>query len=396
MPADAPEVEVFTGAFWNDPYHAYAVLRATQPVREVRLPDGPLWLVSRYDDVKAAFSDPRLSKDWRHALPPEQRVDAPSTPIPMIIMMDPPDHTRLRKLVSRSFTPRRMAALRSRVEQIAEGLLDALPAEGVVDLIAEYAFPLPVQVICELLGVPAADRDEFGHWSSVMIDESPAEEKMAASESMARYLGALIERKRAEPDHALLAALAQVSDEDGDRLSPAELVGMAMLLLIAGHETTTNLIGNGVAALLAHPDQLVLLRERPALLPGAIEEILRWDSPVATAPVRFAAEDIEIAGTTIPAGATVALGVAAANRDERRFPDAERFDITRDAGGHLAFGHGVHFCLGSHLARIEGEAAIGALLARRPGLRLAVDPADLEYRHSTVVRGLRFAPVRVG
>ncbi|MFC5993427.1 cytochrome P450 [Pseudonocardia hispaniensis] len=394
MQAGAAELEIFTGAFWNDPYRAYAVLRASQPVREVRLPDGPLWLVTRYHDVKEGFSDPRLSKDWRHTLPPEQRAQAPSSPIPMILMMDPPDHTRLRKLVSRSFTPRRMSALRPRIEKIAEGLLDRLPAAETVDLIAEYAAPLPVQVICELLGVPAADRREFGQWSSVMIDESPAAEKTAASESMARYLGALIERKRVEPDDALLAALAQVSDSDGDRLSGAELIGMAMLLLIAGHETTTNLIGNGVAALLTHPDQLALLLGRPERLPGAIEEILRWDSPVATAPVRFAAEDVVIAGTTIPAGAPVALGVAAANRDERQFPEAERFDITRDASGHLAFGHGVHFCLGSHLARIEGEVAIGALLARRPGLELAADPADLEYRHSTVVRGLRALAVR--
>ncbi|MHA6795402.1 cytochrome P450 family protein [Pseudonocardia bannensis] len=384
--------ELFDGAFWADPYPAYRGLRSEQPVREVQLPDGPMWLVTRYDDVRAALTDPRFSKDWRYTLPAEARAEAPAAPTPMMILLDPPDHTRLRKLVSRSFTARRMAALRPRVEEIAAELLDALPADGVVDLMAGYAVVLPVQVICELLGVPAADREEFGAWSRVMIDESPAEEKTAAVAQLAGYLGELIERKRMQPDDALLSALVEVS-EDEDRLSREELVAMAMLLLIAGHETTANLIGNGLLALLTHPDQLTRLREQPGLLPGAVEEFLRFDSPVQTPPVRFAAEDIEVGGTTIPAGSVIMLGLGSANRDDTRFPEADRLDVGRDAGGHVAFGHGLHFCLGAQLARIEGEVAIGALLARRPELTLAVDPAELVHRRSTLVRGLRSLPV---
>ncbi|HXV92200.1 MAG TPA: cytochrome P450 [Pseudonocardia sp.] len=388
--------ELFEGAFWSDPYPAYAHLREAEPVREVHLPDGPIWLVTRYADVKEALTDPRLSKDWRYTLPPEQRAAAPGNPVPMILLMDPPDHTRLRKLVSRSFTARRMAGLRPRVEQIAAGLLDALPAGSTVDLMESFASPLPVEVICELLGVPAADRTDFGAWSRVMIDESPVEDKMAASDRMVAYLTGLIDAARARPDDALLSALTQVSESDGDRLSQDELVGMAMLLLIAGHETTANLIGNAVLGLLTHPGQLALLRERPELLPGAVEEFLRWDSPVANAPVRYAAEDVPMGGATIPAGAVVMLGLAAANRDGARFPDAERLDVTRDAGGHVAFGHGLHFCLGAQLARIQGEVAIGALLARHPELELAADPAEIGYRHSTLVRGVTSLPVRLG
>jgi hypothetical protein len=383
--------ELFAGEFWNDPYPAYAALRAAAPVRELALADGPAWIVTRYDDVRAAFTDPRLSKDWRHTLPPEQRGEAVTTP--MMILTDPPDHTRLRKLVSRSFTARRMAGLRPRVQQIAADLIAGLPTAGTVDLIAGYAFPLPVEVICELLGVPATDRDEFSAWSTVMVDDAPPEQKEAASAQLSRYLGGLVERKRAEPDDALISALVQVSDGDGDRLTPAELVAMGMMLLIAGHETTVNLIGNAVLGLLTHPAQLALLRERPELVPAAVEEFLRWDSPVGNAPVRFTSEDVEIGGTTIPGGSVVMLGLAAANRDEARFPDADRLDITRDAGGHVAFGHGLHFCLGAQLARIEGEVAVSALLAAYRQLSLAADPAELVYRRSTLIRGLTALPV---
>jgi vitamin D3 1,25-hydroxylase len=388
-------LELFDGAFWRDPYPAYAALRADEPVREVSRADGTVWMLSRYADVRAALADPRLSKDWRHTLPPEQRAAAPAAHIPMMILMDPPGHTRLRKLVSRSFTLRRMEELRPRVEEIAEELLGALPAGGRVDLMAEYAFLLPVFVICELLGVPAADRDQFAGWSRTMIDDSTQDEAMAASGALHAYLGRLIEEKRAAPDDALLSALIAVAD-DGDRLSEEELVAMAMMLLIAGHETTVNLIGNGVLALTTHPEQRALLHERPELLPTAVEEFLRWDSPVHSAPVRFAAEDVEYSGVTIPAGAVVTLSLAAANRDASRFGEAEQLRVDRDAGGHVAFGHGLHHCLGAQLARIEGQVAIGMLLARRPELALAVDPQDLVHRRSTLIRGLQELPVELG
>ncbi|MCW0213297.1 MAG: cytochrome P450 [Pseudonocardia sp.] len=384
--------DVFDGAFWTDPHPAYAELRADEPVRRLDLPDGPTWLISRYADVREAFVDARFSKDWRYTLPADQRAAMPAAPTPMMILMDPPDHTRLRKLVSRSFTVRRMAELRPRVEEIARELLAALPDDGTVDLMAHYAFLLPVQVICELLGVPNSDRDDFSAWSSTMIDDSAAEAKQEAGQRLAGYLAELIERKRAEPDDALLSALAQVAEDDGDRLSQEELVAMATMLLIAGHETTVNLIGNGVLGLLTHPEQLATLREKPELMANAVEEFLRWDSPVQNAPVRFATEDVEVAGVTIPAGAVVMLGLSAANRDDGRFSEAAALDVGRDAGGHVAFGYGLHHCLGAPLARAEGEVAIGALLAARPELALAVEPAELVYRREQPGSGSHGAP----
>ncbi|HEY4418981.1 MAG TPA: cytochrome P450 [Pseudonocardia sp.] len=388
-------VELFEGAFWRDPYPAYAALRSDEPVCRLERPDGTVWLLTRYADVRAALADPRLSKDWRYTLPPEARADAPTPHVPMMLLMDPPEHTRLRKLVSRSFTLRRMEELRPRVEQIAVELLDALPASGRVDIMAEYAFLLPVFVICELLGVPADDRDDFAAWSNTMVDESTRDESMAASAKLFEYLSALIEQKRRQPDDALISGLIEVA-EDGDRLSQAELVGMAMMLLIAGHETTVNLIGNGLLALLTHPEQLALLRARPELLPSAIEEFLRWDAPVHSTPSRFAAEDVEYSGVTIPAGSIVQLSLAAANRDQERFTDSEELRVDRDVTGHVAFGHGLHHCLGAQLARIEGQEAIGMLLARRPELALAIDPQELLHRRSTLIRGLTTLPVELG
>jgi cytochrome P450 len=386
---------LFEGTFWNDPYPTYDAQRAEHPVQLVQQPDGPVWMMFGHADVRAALADPRLSKDWRYTLPPEAREGQPATPIPMMILMDPPGHTRLRKLVSRTFTVRRMEELRPRVAEFANRLLDDLPAAGPVDLMASYAFLLPVFVICELLGVPAQDRDEFAAWSNVMVDESTRDQSMEASTKMYHYLSALIDAKRSNPDDALISALIEVAD-GGDRLSQEELVAMSMMLLIAGHETTVNLIGNGVLALLTHPEQRALLQEKPDLMASAVEEFLRWDSPVHTTPVRFAAEDVEYSGVTIPAGAVVSLSLASANRDPQRFPDAAELRIDRDAGGHTAFGHGLHHCLGAQLARIEAQEAIGLLLARRPDLALAADAADLVYRRSTLIRGLRTLPVELG
>ena len=386
---------LFDGSFWNDPYPAYDAARADEPVRKVDLPDGPVWMMFRHADVRAALADPRLSKDWRYTLPVEQRAEMPATPIPMMILMDPPEHTRLRKLVSRTFTLRRTEELRPRVEALAGQLLDALPATGTVDIMAEYVFPLPVLVICELLGVPADDRDDFAAWSNVMVDESTQDQAMGAATKMHEYLAGLIETKRAEPDDALISALIEVAD-GGDKLSQDELVAMSMMLLIAGHETTVNLIANGPLALLTHPEQLALLRARPDLLPSAVEEFLRWDSPVHSTPVRFAAEDVEYGGVTIPAGGVVVLSLASANRDPGRFDGPEQLRVDRDAAGHVAFGHGLHHCLGAQLARIEGQEGIGLLLARHPVLSLAADPADLTYRRSTLIRGLRALPVQLG
>ena len=387
--------QLFEGAFWNDPYPAYDALRGDEPVREVDTPDGRVWMMFEHADVRAALADPRLSKDWRYTLPADQRDQHPATPIPMMILMDPPEHTRLRKLVSRAFTVRRMEELRPRVAEIAERLLDDLAAApGPVDLMAGYAFPLPVFVICELLGVPAADRDDFAAWSNVLVDDAALGDKNEAMGKLHGYLSELVEAKRTQPDDGLISGLVEVAD-DGDTLSQEELVAMSMLLLIAGHETTVNLVGNGVLALLTHPEQRALLRERSELLASAVEEFLRWDSPVQTTPARFAAEDVEYSGVTIPAGSIVVLSLASANRDAERFPDAADLRIDRDATGHTAFGHGLHHCLGAQLARIEGQEAVRALLDRYPGMRLAGTVEDLVYRRSTLVRGLRSLPVEL-
>lgn len=388
--------ELFTGGFWSDPYPAYAALRDSEPVRKLALPDGEMWLLTRHADVREAFVDPRLSKDWRHTLPEEQRADMPAAPTPMMILMDPPDHTRLRKLVSRSFTVRRMSELQPRVEEIAADLLARMPEDGTVDLMREYAFLVPVQVICELLGVPAEDRDDFSAWSSVLVDDSPADDKNAAMGKLYGYLSELITRKRTEPDDALLSSLIEVSDTDGDRLSEEELVAMAVMLLIAGHETTVNLIGNAVLALLTHPDELARLQADPSLITSAVEEFLRFDSPVAQAPIRFTAEEVTYSGVTIPAGEMVMLGLAAANRDADWVERPDELDLGRDTSGGVFFGHGVHFCLGAQLARIEGRVAVGKLVADRPDLTLAVDPSALTHRQSTLVRGLTSMPVTPG
>lgn len=383
--------ELFAGGFWSNPYPAYAELREAAPVHRIARAGSTVWLLSRYVDVRAALADSRMSKDQRYTLPVEQRASAPGPAVEMMVLMDPPDHTRLRRLVSRVFTTRRMEALRPRVEQLSRDLADSLPAAGRVDILHEYAFLLPVFVICELLGVPPEDRDDFAAWSGVVVDDSTPEAAMEAMGKLHAYLSGLIEAKRAQPDDALISAL--INDADDDKLSHSELVSMSVMLLIAGHETTVNLIGNGLLALLTHPEQLTSLRENPDRMPAAVEEFLRWDSPVHSLSTFYTTEDVEYSGVTIPGGSVVHLSLAAANRDPERFPDAEELRFDRAESGHLAFSHGLHYCLGAQLARVEGQEAIRTLITARPDMALAVEPAELQYRHSHVVRGLKELPV---
>jgi cytochrome P450 len=309
---------------------------------------------------------------------------------------DPPDHTRLRRLVATAFTMRRVELMRPRIEEITEDLLADLAGKDELDLIDDFAFLLPVTVICELLGVPHADRDEFRAWSTLLVSADETDAVMVAAQSMAAYLHQLIAAKRADPADDMLSALAQARDESGaDQLTEPELVSMAFLLLVAGHETTVNLIANGMLALLRHPDQLAALRADPALLPGAVEEFLRYDSPVNHTTLRYTVEPVEIGDVTIPADEFVLVSLSSANRDGDRFPDADTLDVTRPAGGHLAFGHGIHFCLGAPLARLEGQIAIGRLIDRFPDLTLAAPPDELRWRNSTLLRGLESLPVRL-
>jgi cytochrome P450 len=386
--------------FISDPYALYRQLRAEGPVREVVMPRGlKAWLVTRYADAREALANPAVHKDLRpvqHLFERHQTKqstgDFGADLTAHMLNSDPPDHTRLRKLVARAFTMRRVELMRPRIEEITSGLLDGLSGE--VDLIERFAFPIPVTVICELLGVPQDDQDDFRAWSSTLVNAGSRESVAAASTAMSGYLRALIDAKRAAPADDMLSALTQ-TQEDGDELTEIELVSMAFLLLVAGHETTVNLIANGTLALLTNPDQLATLRADPALLPGAIEEFLRYESPVSHATLRYTAEPTDIGGVTVPAGEFLVVSLSSANHDENRFAAPDTLDVTRSAMGHLAFGHGVHFCLGAPLARLEGQIAIGRLVERFPDMELAVDAKDLTWRHSTLLRGMTALPVRV-
>ncbi|MFE9097626.1 cytochrome P450 [Streptomyces sp. NPDC007264] len=387
-------------AFVADPFPLYRRLREEGPVRRVVVAGGlDAWLITRYEDGLAALGDPRLSSDIHDASDPRLLRQLPVTEresmLRTMLRADPPDHTRLRRLVSKAFTARRVAELRPRVQAVADGLLDAIVRAGRADLVADFALPLPVTVIGELLGVPTRDRHDFQRWTDDMILRGPEPPDPAvvdgAWRQMRAYLTTLLAAKRADAGDDLLSALITARDEER-RLDEDELIAMAFLLLVAGYVTTVNLIGGGIAALLAHPDQLRLLREDPALLPHAIEEFLRYDGPVNPGIARFAREDVEIAGVTIPRGATVLVASAIADRDPARFPDPDRLDITRRDNAHLAFGHGIHYCLGAPLARLEGQVAIGTVLRRLPGLALAVPPDELRWRPSGL-RGPERLPV---
>ncbi len=397
------DVPVLTAEFLQDPHPVYDMVRVQRPVTRVVTPLGvTVWLVTRYADARAALTDPRLSKDGRrlagllerHAVDPDRRAVFSDAFAQHMLNSDPPDHTRLRRLVGTAFTARRVEALRPRIEEITANLLDAIAGKAEVDLIDVFAFPLPITVICELLGVPADERADFRRWSNILLSvESPSRQPEAAT-AMADYLMRLVGAKRAEPRDDMLSALVHASDDE-DRLTGSELVSMAFLLLVAGHETTVNLIGNGMLALLRHPDQLAILQADPSLLPRAVEELLRYEGPVNVATLRHTTEPVVIGDTEIPEGEFVLVALASANRDPERYPAADQLDLTRTSS-HLAFGHGIHHCLGAPLARLEGEIAIGALLCSFPDLALAVDPAELRWRDSMLIRGLTTLPVRLG
>ncbi|MEU6479999.1 cytochrome P450 [Streptomyces sp. NPDC047017] len=391
--ADVIDLAEYGAAFRADPHPVYAELRALGPVHRVRLPPPEAyetWLVVGYEEARAALADPRLAKDVTTAMDAIPVEDAIGK---HLLITDPPQHTRLRSLVTRAFTARRVEALRPRVQAITDELLDAMLPHGRADLVEEFAFPLPLTVICELLGVPEIDRGAFREMSNEVVAPTSEEAAIEAVDRLGAYLTGLIEDKRsAGPADDLLGALIRTTAEDGDRLSPGELRGMAFLLLIAGHETTVNLIANTVRALLAHPAQLAAVLADPGLLDGAVEETLRYEGPVESATFRYAAEPLEIAGTAIAPGEPVLVGIAAAGRDGGRYPSPDRFDVRRDTRGHLAFGHGIHFCLGAPLARLEARVALRSLLHRAPAL--ALDGPSGEWLPGMLIRGTRTLPVR--
>ena len=388
-------VEHLGAEYFSDPYSVHARLRAQHPVAQVIMPGGtPAWLVTGYAEARAALTDPRLLK-----LPRGWRPDPDSLLASLdlhMLNLDPPDHERLRKLVNKAFTARRVEELRPRITAITTGLLDDMSTRREVDLLASFAFPLPITVICELLGVPVADRDQFRAWSATIVADTVSSEVFQAhATAMTGYFQALIATRRREPADDLLSALISARD-DKDRLSENELLSMAFLLLVAGHETTVNLIASGVLALLLNPGELARLRADHSLLGAAVEELLRYVNPVNNATFRFTGEPVEIGGVPIGPGEVVLVSLSGANRDPSRYADPERLDLGRDSGGHLAFGHGIHYCLGAPLARLEAEIAFTGLLERFGSMTLAVAPDALRWRPSTLIHGLESLPVRLG
>ncbi|MDQ2869295.1 MAG: cytochrome P450 [Acidobacteriota bacterium] len=391
-------LDIASSAFKANPYPFYARLRAEEPVCPVRLPDKQVaWLVTRYDDVAAVLKDDRFAKDRSKVLAKQPWVPGIFRPLARNMLdVDPPDHTRLRSLVQRAFTPRVVEQARARIQKLTEDLLDRSLARGEMDLVRDYALPIPTTIIAEMLGVPVEDRHKFHRWSAAIVQSNPSGWRMIRAIPSAvlflRYIRHLVKARRARPRADLVSALVQV-EEAGEQLSEDELLAMVFLLLIAGHETTVNLIANGTLALLEYPDQMEKLREDPGLIRSAVEELLRHSGPLETATERFAREDVTIAGVTIPRGSLVYAVLASANRDERQFADPDAVDIAREPNRHLAFGLGVHYCLGAPLARLEGQIAFDTLLRRISSLRLAVAPEALRWRRGLVLRGLETLPV---
>ena len=393
--------------FKANPYPFYARLRNEAPVWRTTLRDRrTAWLITRYEDVAGVLKDRTFAKDPLNAMDPEQRAKTPWVPgflKPLernMLDLDDPDHARLRALVSKAFTPRLVEQLRGRIEALCEELLDAMERkggrQGGAELVADYALPLPATVIAELLGVPAQDHNKFHRWSSRMLSVSSSRDMMRAlpaALAFVRYLRKMFERRRIDPKDDLMTALVQ-AEEAGDKLSEDELLAMGFLLLVAGHETTVNLIASGTLALLENPEQMEKLKEDPLLIGPAVEELLRYTSPVDMATERYAREDVQVAGTTIPRGELVLAVLGSANRDERHFEHPDALDLARDPNRHLAFGRGgVHHCLGAPLARIEGQIAVGAFLRRFPEASLAVRPDSLRWRRGLFLRGLKRLPI---
>ena len=399
-----PLFNPFDPEFRINPYPFYERIRAEAPIHQAAFGG---WVFSRYAECEAILGDHRFSSDGRNSeayhafmaqrgpLTPEEQLLENARPF---LFRDPPDHTRLRGLVNKAFTPRVVEALRPRIRQIVDELIDAVRDAGSMEVIEDLAYPLPITVICEMLGVPAEDRHLFREWSRELahsLDPEPVlpadviERRNQAVTAFRSYFTSLLDERRREPRDDLLSALI-AAEEQGDVLTEQELLSTLTLLLVAGHETTVSLIGNGVLALLRHPEQLELLRNDPSLARSAVEEILRYDPPVQL-DGRTALEDVEIGGVTVRRGQEAVLLLGSANRDPDQFPDPDRLDITRADNRHIAFGYGIHFCIGAPLARLEGQIALSTFVRRLRDLRLLTD--EPEYKENIVLRGLRALPV---
>jgi cytochrome P450 len=396
--------DLYGPTFRADPACVFAQMREHDPVLRQPGLDGatPIWFVTQHDDVAAVLlDDERFVRDPRLALTEEELAARNAPPILEMIEnnmlnRDGDDHRRLRRLVTKAFTPKMVERLRPRIQSIADELLDAVEPRREMDLSAEYAFPLPITVIAELLGVPSEDQDRFKEWSDAIISPAlgPDAEMQFFTQmgEFVEYLTAFFAERRANPRDDLVSALLTARDEE-DALTEEEVFGNVMILIVAGHETTVGLIGNAVLNLLAHPDQLELVRSDPSLLPGAVEEILRYEGPVERSLNRWAATDVELGGQTIRRGDLVIPILNAAGRDPSRFPEPDRLDVTREDTRHVAFGRGSHYCLGAPLARLEAEIALETLFRRLPELRLAIPRAQLEWRPTPGFRRVVALPV---
>ncbi|WP_449354657.1 cytochrome P450 family protein [Virgibacillus natechei] len=389
---------LFTKAFTPNPYPAYAQLREEEPVARVRLPDGQYaWIITRYEDALEALKSQKFIKDFTK-LTDNGDANESSVFSENMLFADLPEHKRLRGLVSKSFTPQMIERYRVRIQEITDELLEQTEGQEKMDLIEEFAFPLPIIVICEILGIPVEDRDQFRTWSNSMIegtnetyDEAHAQEIQQHMSEFVQYLGARFATVRQNPGDDLISKL--IATEEEDQLTEKELYGVISLLIIAGHETTVNFIGNSIMALLENPDQLALMQSQPELIKPAIEETLRYNDPVEFSTSRWAGEDMEFKGQFIRKSDLVIVVLNSANHDSSQFEDPEILDITREKSKHLAFGKGIHACLGAPLARLEGEIAISSFFKRYPNTLMNIDPDDLEWRGGMVVRGVRELPV---
>jgi cytochrome P450 len=406
MTDPAPTIDMQAPSFRYDPYPFYARMRRETPVFKTHIPGfgRDAWVVTRYDDIAAALKNPALSSDmmrgrsvggWGRWVPRSLRVMGKT-----MVTTDDPDHARLRNLVHKGFTPGMVDRMTSRVHEITNDLLAKMEGKQTVDLLNEFALPLPMAVISEMLGVPENQRAKFRHFMLHLLDGPPPSiwrliSGMRNNMRMINYLDGLINLRRREPDDALITSLI-AAEQSGDRLTQDELIGMVFVLLLAGHETTVNLLGNGVLALMDDRVQLDKLRANPNLIKTAIEELLRFTNPVQHSIIRTAIADVEIGGVKVTAGERVVLMLAAGNRDEAVFPNAESLDVARESNRHLAFGLGIHFCLGAPLARMEGSIALNALLSKYPDITLAIPRDKVKWRPNSLLRGLAELPVRLG
>jgi cytochrome P450 len=388
------------------PFILYDRLRQKEALSSVTdfLGMGHVWIVTTYDDVNMILKDARFIRDRRKLFPAQDAQGLSQESLSVnrflrwrrdLLMVDPPDHTRLRRLVSKAFTPRMIEQLRPRIQEIADDLLDKVQTQGTMDLIKDFASPLPITVISEMLGIPVQERAPFRDWTQTLLaaltDPGLEAQSGTTQEAFVRFIKTLLAQKREYPGSDLISGLVR-AEEDGETLNENELISMIWLLIVAGHETTVNLIGSGVLALLEHSEQMRSLQLDPLLLPSAIEELLRYVAPVMYVG-RFAGEDVLLHDRVIRKGEQVIIPLIAANTDPRSFSDPATLDLTRQEHDHLAFGKGIHYCLGAPLARLEGQIAIGTLLRRLPLLRLACQPEQLRWRHMPFLRGLIALPV---